>query len=84
MIFPRLLFLFVVVPLVELSLLIKLGKYLGTLNTILIVILTGILGAILTVVGAGLPVIAVGGVLFIAGLVAAVFILVQAFKAGEA
>jgi len=45
MIFPRLLFLFVVVPLVELSLLIKLGKYLGTLNTILIVILTGILGA---------------------------------------
>lgn len=45
MIFPRLLFLFVVVPLVELSLLIKVGKYLGTLNTILIVILTGILGA---------------------------------------
>lgn len=45
MIFPRLLFLFVVVPLIELSLLIKLGKYLGTLNTVLIVILTGILGA---------------------------------------
>ncbi|MCK4943126.1 MAG: membrane protein FxsA [Candidatus Aminicenantes bacterium] len=45
MVFPRLLFLFVMVPLVELSILIKLGKYLGTLNTILIIILTGILGA---------------------------------------
>ena len=45
MAFPRLLFLFVMVPLVELSILIKLGKYLGTLNTILIIILTGILGA---------------------------------------
>lgn len=45
MIFPRLLFLFVAVPLVELYVLIKLGRVLGTLNTILIVILTGILGA---------------------------------------
>lgn len=45
MVFPRLLFLFVMVPLVELFILIKLGKYLGTLNTILIIILTGILGA---------------------------------------
>jgi UPF0716 protein FxsA len=35
----------VAVPLIELFLLIKLGKILGTLNTILIVILTGILGA---------------------------------------
>ena len=45
MVFTRLLFLFVAVPLIELSLLIKLGKVLGTLNTILIVVLTGILGA---------------------------------------
>lgn len=45
MIFPRLLLLFVTIPLVELFILIKVGKYLGTGNTILIVILTGILGA---------------------------------------
>ena len=45
MLFPRLLFVFIAVPLAELFLLIKLGKVLGTLNTILIVILTGILGA---------------------------------------
>jgi UPF0716 protein FxsA len=45
MVFTRLLFLFVAVPLIELSLLIKLGKILGALNTILIVVLTGILGA---------------------------------------
>lgn len=37
--------LFVAIPLVELYILIKVGKYLGTENTILIVILTGILGA---------------------------------------
>lgn len=45
MIFPRLLILFIAVPLIELGLLMKLGKVLGALNTILIVILTGILGA---------------------------------------
>ena len=45
MIFPRLLFLFITVPLLELFLLIRLGEVLGTLNTVLIVILTGILRA---------------------------------------
>jgi UPF0716 protein FxsA len=45
MIFSRLLILFVAIPLLELYILIKVGKYLGTENTILIVILTGILGA---------------------------------------
>jgi len=43
--FSRLLLLFVAIPLVELYILIKVGKYLGTANTIMIVILTGILGA---------------------------------------
>lgn len=37
--------LFILVPLAELYILIKVGKFLGTGNTILIVILTGILGA---------------------------------------
>ena len=45
MVFPRLLMLFILVPLAELYVLIKLGKYLGTGNTIIIVILTGIMGA---------------------------------------
>ncbi|MCK4836909.1 MAG: FxsA family protein [Candidatus Aminicenantes bacterium] len=45
MTFSKLLLIFVFVPLVELYVLIKLGKYLGTETTILIVILTGILGA---------------------------------------
>lgn len=44
----RLIILFTVVPVVELAILIKVGTVLGTLKTILIVILTGILGAILT------------------------------------
>lgn len=43
--FARLLIIFIFVPLVELYILIKVGKILGTGNTILIVILTGILGA---------------------------------------
>lgn len=43
----KLMFLFVVVPLVELFLLIKIGMYIGAGYTILIVILTGIMGAIL-------------------------------------
>lgn len=43
--FAKLLLLFTMVPLVELIILIKVGEVLGTLNTVLIVILTGILGA---------------------------------------
>jgi len=43
--FSRLLIIFILVPLVELFILIKVGKFVGTGNTILIVILTGILGA---------------------------------------
>ena len=39
--------LFVVTPLVELAILIYLGTLIGTLNTILIVVITGILGAFL-------------------------------------
>jgi UPF0716 protein FxsA len=43
--FQRLMVLFVIVPLVELILLIKIGKLIGAANTILIVIITGIVGA---------------------------------------
>jgi len=39
--------LFVTVPLVELALLIKVGQHIGVMNTILIVALTGIAGAML-------------------------------------
>ncbi|NLC76101.1 MAG: FxsA family protein [Clostridia bacterium] len=37
----------ILLPLVELVLLIKLGQYLGALNTVLLVILTGVAGALL-------------------------------------
>lgn len=43
--FQRLMVLFIIVPLVELILLIKIGKLIGAANTILIVIITGIVGA---------------------------------------
>ena len=45
--FFRLLFLFTVVPLVELALLIKVGQVIGVLNTVALVVLTGLLGATL-------------------------------------
>lgn len=45
--FIRLLFLFTLVPLLELMLLIEVGRKIGTLNTIAIVVLTGIVGAAL-------------------------------------
>lgn len=45
--FARLLILFIVVPLVELALLIKLGNAIGLWPTVLIVIATGALGAAL-------------------------------------
>jgi len=43
--FYRLLMIFILVPLLELFILIKVGKYMGTLNTIGLIILTGIIGA---------------------------------------
>lgn len=43
----RLILLFTIVPIVELAILIKLGAYIGVFNTILIVILTGVVGATL-------------------------------------
>ena len=43
--FPYLLLLFTVVPAVELMILIEVGTYIGSLNTILLIVLTGILGA---------------------------------------
>ncbi|HEX5021322.1 MAG TPA: FxsA family protein [Candidatus Binatia bacterium] len=43
----RLLLLFTIVPLVELYLLIKIGSHIGGLNTILLVVVTALLGAFL-------------------------------------
>ena len=43
--FLKLLMLFTMIPLVELYLLIKVGGEIGTLNTIAIVVLTGVIGA---------------------------------------
>ncbi|MFQ5904587.1 MAG: FxsA family protein, partial [Candidatus Binatia bacterium] len=43
----RLFLLFTIVPLIELYLLIKIGSYLGALNTVLLIVITGILGALL-------------------------------------
>ena len=45
--FPILIFLFTILPALELYLLIKVGSVIGALNTILIIIFTGILGAFL-------------------------------------
>ena len=45
--FTRLLLLFTVVPLVELYLLIEVGSIIGGLNTILLVLVTGVVGAFL-------------------------------------
>jgi UPF0716 protein FxsA len=45
--FLRLLLLFTCIPLVELFLLLKIGSIVGALNTILLVIITGVLGAYL-------------------------------------
>ncbi len=46
-VFGRLLLLFTIVPLVELYLLIKMGSYLGAEATILLIVLTGMVGALL-------------------------------------
>ncbi|MFQ5916731.1 MAG: FxsA family protein [Candidatus Binatia bacterium] len=43
----RLFLLFTIVPLAELYLLIKIGSYMGAFNTILLILITGILGALL-------------------------------------
>ena len=43
--FPKLLFLFIITPIVEMALLIELGKRIGTPQTIGIIVLTGIVGA---------------------------------------
>ncbi|MCA9403619.1 MAG: FxsA family protein, partial [Candidatus Omnitrophica bacterium] len=42
--FPYLLLLFTVVPAVELMILIEVGSHIGSLNTILLILLTGVLG----------------------------------------
>ena len=47
MFFTKLLMLFIIVPIVELYILIEVGKKIGSLTTIGIIILTGILGAYL-------------------------------------
>lgn len=45
--FARLLLLFTVVPLVELALLVQLGRWMGLVPTVALVLLTGVLGAAL-------------------------------------
>ena len=45
--FAKLFLLFTLVPLTELYILLEIGSYLGALNTILLIIFTGILGAYL-------------------------------------
>lgn len=45
--FIRLLTIFIIIPLIELVILIKVGSYIGLWSTILIVVLTGIIGAFL-------------------------------------
>ena len=45
--FPRLLFIFIAVPMVELGLLIEIGSHIGTMDTIILIIVTGIIGAYL-------------------------------------
>jgi len=45
--FIRLLTIFIIIPLIELVILIKVGSYIGLWPTILIVVLTGIIGAFL-------------------------------------
>ena len=47
MFFTKLLLLFIIVPVVELYVLIEIGRKIGTLPTVGIIILTGILGAYL-------------------------------------
>ena len=45
--FTKLLLLFIVVPIIELILLVQLGQLVGTLPTVALIILTGVLGAFL-------------------------------------
>jgi UPF0716 protein FxsA len=45
MMFFKLFLIFAVIPMVELALLIKVGSIIGTMNTIIIVILTAVIGA---------------------------------------
>jgi len=52
----KLVLLFTIVPFIELSLLIELGIHIGTLNTIMVVVVTGILGAFMARI-AGLSVL---------------------------
>ena len=41
----KLLMLFIVVPATELALLIEVGRQIGTINTLLLIVATGVLGA---------------------------------------
>jgi UPF0716 protein FxsA len=47
MFFTALLALFIVLPILELALLLRVGEWLGTMNTLALIILTGIVGATL-------------------------------------
>jgi UPF0716 protein FxsA len=45
--FFKLFILFTVIPFIELALLIKIGTIIGTLNTILLILVTGVIGALM-------------------------------------
>jgi len=52
----KLILIFTIIPFIELSILIELGTHIGTLNTIMVVIITGIVGAFMARI-AGLSVL---------------------------
>ena len=54
--FIKLVLLFTIVPFIELTLLIELGSHIGTLNTIMVIVITGIIGAFMARI-AGLTVL---------------------------
>ena len=52
----KLILLFTIVPFIELTLLIEIGSHIGTLNTIMVIVITGIIGAFMARI-AGLTVL---------------------------
>ena len=52
----KLILIFTIIPFIELSLLIELGTYIGTLNTIMVIVATGVIGAFMARI-AGLNVV---------------------------
>jgi len=45
--FNKLIFIFILVPVIELFLLLQIGKYIGVVSTVIVIIVTGVMGAYL-------------------------------------